>query len=206
MDEYIGVIKLFAGNYAPVDYMFCNGQELPVSQYQALFSILGFTFGGNGASTFKLPDLRGRVPLGVGSAVTGTNYTLAQNGGQEAVALNQAQLPAHTHTAVTQPISVSGLTATTTVNAGTAGNTTNDPTAAYWGKSPASGPAQAQDYTDSKNVAMASDAVQVQLSGTLGTVNVDVGATGGGAAHNNMQPFLALNYIICVNGLYPPRP
>ncbi|MDR6982155.1 microcystin-dependent protein [Rheinheimera pacifica] len=205
-EEYIGVIKLFAGNFAPEGYMFCNGQELQVSQYQALYSIIGTNFGGTPPNTFKLPDLRGRVPLGAGAAVTGTNYPLAQNGGQEAVTLTVAQMPAHNHSATTQPFSADALGISATVNAGTAGTTTNDPTGAYWGKSPASGAVQSQDYTDSKNVTMATDAVQVQLSGSVPATGVNVSVSGNSAAHENRQPFLALNYIICVNGLYPPRP
>lgn len=205
-EEYIGVIKLFAGNFAPNNFMFCNGQELQISQYQALYSIIGNYFGGTPPNTFKLPDLRGRVPIGFGTASSGTTYQWGQTGGQESVTLTQAQMPAHTHTATTEPFSASALGATATVNAGTAGTTTNDPSGAYWGKSPGSGAAQSQDYTNSKDITMAADAVQVQLSGTVAATGVDVDSTGGSAAHENRPPFLALNYIICVLGLYPTRP
>lgn len=206
-EEYIGVIKIFAGNFAPRNYMFCEGQLLPISQYAALYSILGTNFGGDGRTTFKLPDLRGRVPLGpTTTPVTGSVYRLGEIGGTETVTLTMAEMPAHTHSATTEPLSASGLTASATVNAGTAGTTTSDPTGAYWGKSPAAGPVQSQDYTDTKDVTMASDAVQVQFAGTIPAAAVQVSPTGSNIAHENRQPYLAINYIICVNGLFPPRP
>ncbi|MCS6136466.1 phage tail protein [Shewanella baltica] len=205
-EEYIGVIKLFAGNFAPDNFMFCNGQELQISQYGTLYSIIGNNFGGSLPNTFKLPDMRGRVSLGFGNASSGTTYQLGQADGQETVTLTLAQMPVHNHAATTQPFPADALGISATVNAGTAGTTTNDPTGAYWGKSPESGPVQAQDYTDNKNVTMAADAVQVQLSGTVPATGVNVSDNGGRSAHENRQPFLALNYIICVRGLYPTRP
>ena len=201
MDEYVGIIKIFAGMFAPQGYMFCWGQTLQIQQYQALYAIIGTQFGGDGQTTFKLPDLRGRLPLGAGvSQVSGTNYLQGTVGGTETVTLNTSQMPMHNHTASTQG-SVAGLSVT--VNAGTAGTPTNDPTGAYWGKSPGAGQAQSQDYTNEKNVQMATDAVQV--NGNISGLNVQVGNTGGSQPHNNMQPFLALNFIICVLGYFPPR-
>lgn len=204
-DEYIGVIKIFAGHFAPQNFFFCNGQELPISQFQSLYSIIGITYGGNGTTTFKLPDLRGRVPLSAGSAPGVSTYTLGNFGGTETVTLSISQMPTHNHIANTQSVSTSSLGISATVNAGTAGTPTNNPTGAYWGQSPASGPSQAQDYTNSKNVTMATDAVQVQLSGTIPATPVTVENNGGNAAHENRQPYLAINYIICHTGLYPTR-
>lgn len=99
MDEpYIGEIRAIAFNYAPRGWALCNGQTLPINQNQALFSLLGVTYGGDGVTNFKLPDLRSRVPIGQGQGPGLTSYSLGQAGGAESVALTQAQLPAHVHT------------------------------------------------------------------------------------------------------------
>ena len=98
-DPYLGEIRMFAGNYAPEGWAFCNGQTLPISQYEALFSLIGTTYGGDGQTTFALPDLRGRLPIHAGTEpVSGIAYKLGQYGGEEKVTLTKAQLPAHTHT------------------------------------------------------------------------------------------------------------
>jgi microcystin-dependent protein len=97
---YVGEIRMFAGNFAPAGWMFCQGQILPISEYDVLFNLIGTTYGGDGQSTFALPDLRGRVPLHMGSG-----FVLSQSGGVETVTLNTNQIPAHTHTvlATTNP-------------------------------------------------------------------------------------------------------
>jgi microcystin-dependent protein len=100
MDEYIGTISLFAGNFAPKNWALCNGQILYIQQNNALFAILGITYGGDGKTTFALPDLRGRVPIGVGQGTGLTNRELGKVGGEEAVTLTTAQIPSHTHTHV----------------------------------------------------------------------------------------------------------
>lgn len=94
----IGEIRLFAGNFAPRDWAFCNGQLMSIAANSALFSILGTTYGGNGTSTFALPDLRGRVPVGVGQGPGLSNRQLGEASGQETVTLTQANLPSHSHT------------------------------------------------------------------------------------------------------------
>jgi microcystin-dependent protein len=94
---YIGEIRMFAGNFAPRGWMLCNGQTLPISQYTALFSILGTTYGGNGVSTFQLPNLQGRVPIHAGTSMLGSSYILGEASGAENVFLTQAQMPQHTH-------------------------------------------------------------------------------------------------------------
>ena len=96
---FIGQITLFAGNFAPRGWAFCNGQLLSIAQNTALFSILGTTYGGNGQTTFALPDLRGRVPVHAGQGPGLSNYDLGQQGGAESVTLTTAQMPAHTHPA-----------------------------------------------------------------------------------------------------------
>lgn len=97
MDPFLGQIIFFAGNYAPRNWALCYGQLLPISQYSALFSILGTTYGGDGRTTFALPDLRGRTAMGNGSNPTGSSYPLGFMGGQETVLLNGSQMPVHSH-------------------------------------------------------------------------------------------------------------
>src|SRR5881394_3429311 len=96
---YVGEIRMFAGNFAPAGWMFCDGQLLPISENETLFQLLGTTYGGDGQSTFALPDLRGRIPLHQGtSTASGTTYQLAESGGVEEVTLTAQQIPIHTHT------------------------------------------------------------------------------------------------------------
>jgi microcystin-dependent protein len=97
-EPYLGQITLASLNFAPKNYAMCNGQVLPINQYQALFSLLGTTYGGNGVTTFQLPDLRGRTPIGIGQSASGSNYQLGQSGGTESVTLLAGQIPPHTHT------------------------------------------------------------------------------------------------------------
>jgi microcystin-dependent protein len=96
-EVYLGQIIMFAGNFAITGYQFCSGQTLSISQYTAVFAILGTTYGGNGTTTFQLPDLRGRVPVGQGQGPGLSGYVLGQSGGTENVTLLQTQMPAHTH-------------------------------------------------------------------------------------------------------------
>ena len=98
-DQYVGEIRMFAGNYAPEGWALCNGALLNISQNEVLFSLIGAMYGGDGQTTFALPDLRGRLPIGQGRAKSGTTYTIAQRGGVEAVTLTESQLPAHSHVA-----------------------------------------------------------------------------------------------------------
>ena len=99
---YVGEIRMFAGNFAPAGWMFCEGQLLPISEYETLFNLIGTTYGGDGQSTFALPDLRGRVPLHMGQGPGLSNYIIGQNGGTEAVTLTTLQLPQHSHAAMAQ--------------------------------------------------------------------------------------------------------
>jgi prepilin-type processing-associated H-X9-DG protein len=180
--DFVGQIILFAGNYPPLNYAFCDGSVLSISSYQALFVLLGTNYGGNGQTTFALPDLRGRVPLHVGGTVINNNTnigtgpglstrTLGQQGGTETVTLAPGQLPAHTH-------ALQG-----TASTGTAAN----PSGALLANDGRGGPQYATTGT------------AIALS------NQSIGATGGGLPHDNMPPFLGLNYCICVSGVFPPR-
>lgn len=173
-DGIIGEIRLFAGNFAPRNWAFCNGQILSIAQNTALFSLLGTTYGGNGQTTFALPDLRGRVAVSSGQSTTGRSYTLGETGGTETNTLLVSQMPAHVHqVTVSQP-----------VNSGD-GNT-DDPTGNY----PA---ASKNGYSTSTNA-----------SGPAQTITV--GIAGSSQPMNNVQPYLGLNYIICIYGVYPSRP
>lgn len=99
---FIGEIRMFGGNFAPVGFAFCDGQLLPIDQYDALFSLIGTTYGGDGQTTFALPDLRGRIPVHTGQGAGLPNYVLGQLGGSETVTLTAQQLPVHTHAAQAQ--------------------------------------------------------------------------------------------------------
>jgi microcystin-dependent protein len=184
MDGYLGQIILFAGNYAPQGWALCNGQSLPVNQNQALYSIIGNTYGGN-SSAFLLPNLQGRIPLHVGSAGNGqANHLLGQQGGGEFVTLSPNQMPIHTH----------GFSAPPSGAASTPGNS-----ATPIGCFPAT-------FSDSQGVAI--QAYSKTANGTMGGGNISGTSSpaGGGQPFSVMQPYLTINFIICISGLYPARP
>lgn len=207
MDPIIGQIIMFVGTFAPEGWLFCWGQELPIAQNQALFAVIGTQFGGNGTSTFNLPDLRGRFPIGSGPGPGLTARTQAQRGGAETVTLTMAQLPAHQHP-ITNTSTTSGLTVsgTGTVKcSSTAGNTAS-PSGAY----PSLAKQAASNYTSTQSEATASMANDIlQLSGTVSgnvTVTSQCQNAGNGQSHENMPPWLCINYIIAINGIFPTRP
>lgn len=222
-DPFLGEIRLVGFNYAPDGWALCQGQIMQTNQNQALYSLLGTTFGGSAPSTFGLPDLRGRTPVGVGTGGGLTPITWGQKGGNETVSLSQSQLPVHNHTATfagqTSPVSgnatttVTGDVATTTAAAmvaPTTGATTYlSATTAKVGLNPV---AFNGLYTGT-----APDATKATLGGlhattTLGTMSVlpqgavSVGQAGASAAVGLRNPFLGLNFMISVMGLYPVRP
>jgi microcystin-dependent protein len=160
---YVGEIRMFAGNFAPAGWMFCEGQLLPISENETLFQLIGTTYGGDGQSTFALPDLRGRLPIHFGSG-----FTLAETGGVEEVTLTINQIPAHSH----------ALMAST--SAGTQNSPSNNMTA-----SSPSVTLYTADVTDSN---MAPSAV---------------GTTGGSQPHTNFQPYLCVDFIISLFGIFP---
>jgi microcystin-dependent protein len=166
VDPFIGEIKFVAFNFAPKGWAPCAGQLLPINQNQALFALLGTTYGGNGQTTFALPDLRGRVAVGAGQAETGTTYDLGSAGGTETTKLTVGQLPAHTHAVAA------------TSNAATKTNPSSN--------FPAGGGA----YSTAHNV---------QMNATM------IGKRGGGQAHENQQPYLSLEYIIALEGIFPSQ-
>lgn len=169
---------MFGGNFAPQGFALCDGQLLSISQNDALFSILGTTYGGDGRTTFGLPDLRGRAPMHAGAGPGRTPRPLGQKGGTETNVLNVNQLASHTH-AITANLKVSGEDATTNEGAGNA----------------LSGAAGSSIYV---NAAPDNNLAAGSVSGTA--MN-----NGGNQSVNNMQPFQCVNYIIALQGLYPSR-
>jgi microcystin-dependent protein len=179
MDGYIAEIRMFAGNFAPRNWALCQGQILAISQNTALFSLLGTTYGGNGQTTFALPDLRGRVTLGVGAGPGLTNKDLGELGGAENVTLAVTQIPAHNHAA--------------TINVNSGPGTLSNPSGNFL--------AGGQDATANPIPTYASSANATSLNAS----SVTGGNTGGSQPHNNMPPYLGVSYIICLAGIFPSR-
>jgi microcystin-dependent protein len=163
---YVGEIRMFAGNFPPAGWMFCQGQLLPISENDALFNLIGTTYGGDGQSTFALPDLRGRLPIHQGNG-----FILAETGGTEEVTLTVNQIPSHSHV----PLANSG------------NGTTTDPTNNFLAAQPAllqySGPASA-------NINLPADTIA---------------PTGGSQPHTNFQPYLCVDFIISLFGIFPSQ-
>ena len=180
-DSFTGEIRMFAGNFAPQNWLFCMGQEVSINNYNTLFSIIGNIYGiPSNPSAFKLPNLQGNVPMHQGA---GANPALTPRGigsttGTEKVTLTSPAMPAHTHTPQGQNL---------------VGNV-NSPNNSLWSQSPKSGRTQTQTN------------LYAPPSSTVPMDYNMVGFSGGNESHNNMQPFLALNFIICCNGEYPVRP
>ncbi len=208
MDCYLGMVMTFAYNWAPVGFAACNGQTTQIMQNQALYSLLGVAFGGNGSTSFNLPDLRGRTPVHFGQGTNLTPRTFAAQFGQENGTLTVANLPPHNH-AIGEKTAGQTVTATAaaTVNAGDVQGSLNKPqNTAYWAKGwDAADASVLSNYTTTKNVTMASDAVQVTVTPAFNASNLNVANTGGGGAFPLAQPSLALNFCICTSGLYPSR-
>jgi microcystin-dependent protein len=160
---YVGEIRMFAGNFAPAGWMFCEGQLLPISENETLFQLIGTTYGGDGQSTFALPDLRGRLPMHFGNA-----FTLAETGGAEEITLTVQQIPAHSHALLA------------TANAGDQVNPAN-------------------------NLVAQNTAVQLYIEDAP-NVNAGpqaIGAVGGSQPHTNFQPYLCVDFIISLFGIFP---
>ena len=201
--SYIGSVEMWSGTYAPLNWMFCQGQLLSISQYTAFYAIIGTIYGGNATTNFAVPDMRGRVPLGVGQLQLpgGYNYTLGTQAGAERVTLAIPQMPSHTHTATFTPAGGNTLSASVSLPVKTGlGSGSNNPVGNYFG---GSGTASIYytDYTAGSTMAP----VPVDISGTTSGGTVTVSSTGGTAPFEILQPFTVLNFIICFNGQFPPH-
>jgi microcystin-dependent protein len=182
VDPYIGEIIMFAGNFAPRDWALCDGQLLAIAQFTALFSILGTTYGGDGQTTFALPDLRGRVPMHAGNGPGLSNRALGSRAGVENVTLNANQIAQHAHTATT----------TALLNTSSTEGDSSIPT----GKVPAKSGIGDPDFADPDNA-------DAQLDSTAIDATTTVNNAGGSQPHTNIQPFLVINFIIALQGTYP---
>jgi len=176
-DSFIGELRPVGFGFAPKGWLLCQGQLLPVLQNQALFSLLGTTYGGNGQTTFALPDLRGRLPVGVGalSGNPSSNYVLGQMGGVESISLTTGQMPAHTHP-ITGTMKTAGL---------------GDP----------SNPQNNFLANDTNAQFSASPPTAAMGGGAQGTSS----NIGGNQPHDNRQPVIGINYAICLQGYFPSR-
>jgi microcystin-dependent protein len=172
---FIGEIRMFAGNFAPKNWAFCNGQILMIAQNTALFSILGTTYGGNGSTTYALPNLGATAPIGAGQGPGLSARALGETGGAAQVTLTTSDIGSHTHALNADEV---------------AGN--ND--------SPA-GDRFAQAHVGRRQVTM-----YASSQGTAQTMNANaLSQAGGGQPHNNMPPYLKINFIICLAGIFPSR-
>ena len=166
-EPFLAEVKIVGFNFAPRGFAFCDGQILPITQNQSLYSLLGTTFGGDGRTSFALPDLRGRVPIHVGQDA-GANHTLGSRSGAETHTLATAEMPGHTHAVQAS-----------------------------------SDPADSQDPTN--NVLANSAQLYRAAASTVDMVSGTMANTGGSQVHDNMQPYLALNFCIALQGLFPSR-
>lgn len=177
-DPFLGEIRMFAGNFAPANWMFCNGQLLPIAQYTALYSILGVQYGGNGTTTFALPNLQGAVPIGQGTGVGLTPRDVGTTGGSASVTLDTIDMPTHNHV----PLGYAE------------DGTTSAPAGNVWTQAGVEG-------RHGKTPISLFDPTPNTLMSPLA-----LAAAGSGQAHNNVQPCLSLSFIICLDGDYPQRP
>ena len=166
---YVGEIRMFAGNFPPVGWMFCDGQLLPISENETLFNLIGTTYGGDGQSTFALPNLQSRIPLHQGS-FGGQTFILAETGGTESVTLTTQQIPIHTH-----PL----------LCAASGGIPNSNPNGGFWT------PSTDMQYSTAPG------------SAVMGNPAIKSDIAGGSQPHENLAPYLCINYIISLFGIFP---
>ncbi|HTL97926.1 MAG TPA: tail fiber protein [Holophagaceae bacterium] len=175
-EPFVGAITIFAGNFAPSGWAFCDGRLINISDNTALYSLLGTTYGGDGVNTFALPDLRGRFPIHQGQGLGLSPYVIGETTGQSEVTLATSQIPSHGHA-----LYATGANATTN---SASGNLLAKPV---------------QPGSSANVSAFATAGAAVQMNGNAIT------PAGGSQPHDNMPPYLALNYIIALFGVYPSR-
>jgi len=192
MDAFIGTIMGWAPNFAPRSWAFCHGQLMSISQNSAMFALLATTYGGDGHTTFGLPNLGGRLPLGAGKSGGTSDYMLGRMGGTETVTLLQTQMPQHTH---------SGSQLSVAIGASTSAATSSTPGASEVLAVP-NGETTGFDAVTVKAYAPSSSQ-NTTLHG--GSVSGMVDPAGGSQPFEVMQPYQVINYIICLFGIFPPR-
>lgn len=189
MEPLLGQITMFAGTFAPRGWAFCEGQLLAISSNTALFSIIGTTYGGDGRTTFALPDLRGRAAINPGTGPGLSTRRLGERGGQETHTLNITEIPSHTHNVISNSSHLKLSTdnaANETPNAGDVPAVANYPAGLTTQKVKSFGPPS--NTVDGQSIAPP-----------------NISNTGGNLSHNNMQPWLAINFIIALQGIFPSR-
>lgn len=222
MDAFMGSVLAVGFNYPPRGWLFCNGQTVPIQQNSAMFALLGTMYGGDGQNTFGIPDLRGRVVVGSQAQGPGlanvaqgekggnNNATVISNG-TATITLNTANMPSHTHTAT---MSLSGLTAQTNISVGTTASTNVATNGATLNNSPAAPNAGAATIyatgTQTSPVILGGVTTTVTGTGTVTNSNTGSGTpltvpVVSSATISNMQPYLGLNYIIAMEGIFPSR-
>jgi microcystin-dependent protein len=166
---YVGEIRLFAGNFAPNGWLFCQGQSLPISENEVLFQLIGTTYGGDGEETFRLPDLQGRLPVHQGTLSGGGTYVIGESGGSEEVTLTTQQIPVHNHI----------FTATNNI----------------------------ADAASPKDAVIGTSTTTNGFIASIPSqpMGPDILPTGGSQPHSNMQPFLCINFIISLFGIFPSQ-
>jgi microcystin-dependent protein len=169
-NPYLGEIRMAGFNFPPIGWAFCRGQLLSIAENDALFALIGTTYGGDGITTFGLPDLRGRLPINQGQGPGLSNYVMGEHSGTESVTLLTTQIPSHSHT----------------VSAASGGTRNANPSGNLLG----SGEADIYTHDDANAVSLSASAI---------------GTSGGTQPHENMQPFLCINFIIALEGVFPSR-
>lgn len=194
MDAFMGTVLAWAPNFAPRNWAYCDGQLLAISSNTALFSLIGTIYGGNGQTTFGLPDLRGRAVIGFGQGPGLSNYAQGTKGGSESVTLNTQQMPAHNHSAQLNSLSVQPVYSTSNA----ARETPQE------GDVPAK-VGQSSGPTFNAQRAYGDNSSTVDGATLSGSGSVTIGNTGGNQSHENRQPYQVLSWIICLQGIFPPR-
>ncbi|MGP8307899.1 phage tail protein [Vibrio sp. YIC-376] len=197
-EQLLGSMCVFAGNFAPRGYSLAHGQLLSISQYTALFSILGTTYGGDGRTTFGLPDTRGRAVIGWGNGPGLSNYQIGARGGSETVTLSELQLPSHSHlasTIISGDIDIDGV-----INLHAFNDKSNT-------RSPAgSSLAESKYSTEAPNIMMSPDSVSFSLVAANNlNASTTVSSAGGSQSHENRMPYIAISWVIALQGIYPSR-
>ena len=171
MDPFLAEIRIFPFNFAPKGWAFCSGQLMPISQNTALFSLLGTTYGGDGKSTFALPDLQGNVPMHQGQGPGLSLHDLGELGGSDTVTLLQSEIPSHSHTLRADVLDIADTNA----------------------------------VSRNASYALSSGGTLYQAATNGSLADTALAPAGGGLPHNNLQPYLTLNFCIALQGVFPPR-